>query len=153
MPWSASGLRHAPSPGPYGRGGGALHPAPGHSALEKGRVVIFAAGIGNPYFTTDTRPLCGRPEIEAVMLLKGEKSGVDGVYDADPQVDPTAVRNTSGSSSWSCQPGFGVMDQTAITLCGDHHLPVMVFALPGDDNLRRIVLGEQGVGTLVTEEG
>ncbi len=120
--------------------------------MEKGRVVIFAAGTGNPFVTTDTAGALRALEMEADVLLMA-KNAVDGVYDDDPRKNPAARKFERLSYMEFINRGLGVMDKTAITLCGDHHLPIIVFALPGDDNLRRIVLGEQGVGTLVTEEG
>ncbi|MDE3076933.1 MAG: UMP kinase [Chloroflexota bacterium] len=120
--------------------------------LEKGRVVIFAAGTGNPYVTTDTAGALRAVEIDAEVLLMA-KNKVDGVYDDDPRKNPRAHKLNRLTYMDFINRGLGVMDTTAVTLCMDTHWPILVFALPGDDNLRRIVLGEQGVGTLVTEEG
>jgi uridylate kinase len=118
--------------------------------LEKGRVVIFAAGTGNPYVTTDTAGALRAVEIEAEVLLLA-KNKVDGVYDADPRKVPAARKFDKLTYIEAINKGLEVMDPTAIALCMDNHLPIIVFALPGDDNLRRIVLGEEGRGTLVTD--
>jgi uridylate kinase len=117
--------------------------------LEKGRVVIFAAGTGNPYVTTDTAGALRAMEIEASVLLLA-KNKVDGVYDADPNKVPTAKKLDHLSYMEFMNQGLQVMDGTAITLCMDNQLPIIVFALPGDDNLRRIVRGEDGRGTLIS---
>jgi len=119
--------------------------------LEKGRVVIFAAGTGNPYVTTDTAGALRAVEIEAQVLLLA-KNRVDGVYDADPRKVPTARKFDSLTYIEAINKGLEVMDPTAITLCMDNHLPIIVFALPGDDNLRRIVRGEDGRGTLIADQ-
>jgi uridylate kinase len=116
--------------------------------LEKGRVVIFAAGMGNPYFTTDTPAALRAAEIEAEMLLKGTHEGVDGVYSADPRRDPDAVRYDEVSFMEVLSKELRVMDLTAITFCMDNHLPIHVFDLMGPGNLRRALAGER-VGTLV----
>jgi uridylate kinase len=116
--------------------------------LEKGRVVIFAAGMGNPYFTTDTSAALRAAEIEAEMLLKGTHSGVDGVYNADPKLDPTAVRFDSLSFMEVVQGDLRMMDLTAITFCKDNKLPILVFDLMGPGQLRRALAGEQ-IGTLI----
>jgi uridylate kinase len=116
--------------------------------LEKGRVVIFAAGMGNPYFTTDTPAALRAAEIEAEMLLKGTHEGVDGVYSADPRRDPDAVRFDEVSFMEVLSKELRVMDLTAITFCMDNHLPIHVFDLMGPGNLRRALAGER-VGTLV----
>ena len=116
--------------------------------LEKGRVVIFAAGMGNPYFTTDTPAALRAAEIEAEMLLKGTHEGVDGVYSADPRLDPKAVRYDE-ISFWRCsRKELRVMDLTAITFCKDNNLPILVFDLMGPGNIHRALGGER-VGTLV----
>lgn len=117
--------------------------------MEKGRVVVFAAGTGNPYVTTDTAGALRAMEIDAQALLLA-KNKVDGVYDADPRRVPTAKKFDRLGYMDFMNRGLEVMDGTAITLCMDNHLPIVVFALPGDDNLRRIVKGEQGVGTLIS---
>jgi uridylate kinase len=116
--------------------------------LEKGRVVIFAAGMGNPYFTTDTPAALRAAEIEAQMLLKGTHEGVDGVYSADPRLDPTAVRYDEISFSEVINKELRVMDLTAITFCKDNDLPIHVFDLMGPGNISRALAGER-VGTLV----
>src|SRR5207244_5214478 len=111
--------------------------------MEKGRVVIFAAGTGNPYVTTDTAGALRAVEIEAEVLLLA-KNKVDGVYDADPRKVANAKKFDRLTYIEAINKGLEVMDPTAITLCMDNHLPIIVFALPGEDNLRRIVLGEEG---------
>jgi uridylate kinase len=116
--------------------------------LEKGRVVIFAAGMGNPYFTTDTSAALRAAEIEAEILLKGTHSGVDGVYSADPKLDPVAERYDKLSFMDVVNRDLRVMDMTAITFCKDNGLPVLVFDLMGPGNLRRALAGEQ-IGTLI----
>jgi uridylate kinase len=117
--------------------------------MDKGYVVIFAAGTGNPYVTTDTAGALRAMEIEANVLLLA-KNKVDGVYDADPNKVPTAKKLDHLSYMEFMNQGLQVMDGTAITLCMDNQLPIIVFALPGDDNLRRIVRGEDGRGTLIS---
>jgi uridylate kinase len=117
--------------------------------LEKGRVVIFAAGMGNPYFTTDTPAALRAAEIEAEMLLKGTHEGVDGVYSADPRLDPTAVRYDEISFMEVLSKELRVMDLTAITFCMDNDLPIHVFDLMGPGNIHRALAGER-VGTLVS---
>jgi uridylate kinase len=114
--------------------------------LEKNRVVIFAAGTGNPYFTTDTAAALRAAEVGAEVLLKATK--VDGVYTADPVKDPTAVRFDELSYLDVLNKGLKVMDTTAISLCMDNEIPILVFNLHEQGNLRRAVLGEP-VGTLV----
>ena len=116
--------------------------------LEKGRVVIFAAGMGNPYFTTDTSAALRAAEIEAEILLKGTHSGVDGVYSADPKIDPAATRFDKLSFMDVVYQDLRVMDLTAVTFCKDNGLPVLVFDLMGPGNLRRALAGEQ-IGTLI----
>jgi uridylate kinase len=116
--------------------------------LEKGRVVIFAAGMGNPYFTTDTSAALRAAEIEAEMLLKGTHSGVDGVYSADPKLDPSALRYDTLEFMEVVSRDLRVMDLTAITFCKDNHLPVLVFDLMGPGNLRRALAGDE-IGTLI----
>jgi uridylate kinase len=116
--------------------------------FEKGRVVIFAAGTGNPYFSTDTAAALRAMEIKADIILKGTK--VDGIYDADPMTHPDARRFDSLSYLDVLQKGLKVMDTTAISLCMDNGLPIIVYNLKQKGNLRRIVTGEQ-VGTLVKE--
>jgi uridylate kinase len=116
--------------------------------LEKGRVVIFAAGTGSPFFTTDTTAALRAVEIEAEVLLKGTHGGVDGVYTADPRQDPDAVKLDEVSYIEVINRGLRVMDSTAITHCMENGLPVVVFDLMGEGNLRRLLAGE-AIGTLV----
>jgi uridylate kinase len=114
--------------------------------LEKGRVVIFAAGTGNPYFTTDTAAALRAMEIKAEVILKGTK--VDGVYTADPMLDPHATKYPTISYLQVLGKQLKVMDATAISLCMDNKLPIVVFDLRGAGNIRRVVLGD-AVGTIV----
>jgi uridylate kinase len=114
--------------------------------LEKGRVVIFAAGTGNPYFTTDTAAALRAMEIGADVIMKGTK--VDGVYSADPVKNPDAVKYSSLSYLDVLKKGLGVMDSTAISLCMDNDLPIVVFSLMGKGNIRKIIEGKK-IGTLV----
>ena len=114
--------------------------------LEKGRVVIFAAGTGNPYFTTDTAAALRAMEIGAGLIMKGTK--VDGVYSADPLKDPHAVKFSSLTYIDVLKKGLGVMDSTAISLCMDNNLPIVVFNLRGKGNIRKIIEGKK-IGTLV----
>ncbi len=116
--------------------------------LEKGRVVIFAAGMGNPFFTTDTPAALRAAEIEAQMLLKGTHEGVDGVYSADPRLDPSAERYDEVSFMEVIRKELRIMDLTAITFCMDNNLPIHVFDLMGPGNIHRALAGER-VGTLV----
>jgi uridylate kinase len=116
--------------------------------MEKGRVVIFAAGIGNPYFSTDTAAALRAMEIKAEIILKATK--VDGIYDADPVKNPKAKRFDRLTYLEVLQKGLKVMDTTAISLCMDNHLPIIVYDLKRKGNLRRLVLGER-IGTLVKE--
>lgn len=116
--------------------------------LEKGRVVIFAAGMGNPYFTTDTPAALRAAEIEAEVILKGTHSGVDGVYSADPRLEPTATRYTEVSFMEIISGDLRVMDLTAITFCKDNNLPILVFDLMAEGNIRGALAGEQ-IGTLI----
>jgi uridylate kinase len=116
--------------------------------LEKGRVVIFAAGMGNPYFTTDTPAALRAAEIEAEVILKGTHSGVDGVYSADPRLEPTATRYTEVSFMDIIARDLRVMDLTAITFCKDNDLPILVFDLMTEGNIRGALAGEQ-IGTLI----
>jgi len=115
--------------------------------LEKGRIVLFAAGTGNPYFTTDTAAALRAMEIRADVLLKGTK--VDGVFTSDPMDDPTATRLDHISHRQVIEQELKVMDATAISLCMDNGMPIVVFNLRTSGNLRRAVLGEP-VGSLVT---
>ena len=116
--------------------------------LEKGRVVIIAAGTGNPYFTTDTAAALRAAEIEAQAILKGTHSGVDGIYTADPKLDPTATRYDVVSYFEVLSKGLKVMDSTAITFCMDNHLPIVVFDISTPGTLRCVLEGRP-VGTLV----
>ncbi|MFD1141269.1 UMP kinase [Larkinella insperata] len=115
--------------------------------LEKGRVVIFGAGTGNPYFTTDTTASLRAIEIEADVVLKGTK--VDGVYTADPFKDKTATRYTTISFQDVYEKKLNVMDLTAFTLCKENNLPIIVFDMNRSNNLVRLVEGED-IGTLIT---
>jgi uridylate kinase len=115
--------------------------------LEKGRVAVFAAGTGNPYFTTDTAAALRAMEIKAEVILKATK--VDGIYNADPVKVPDAVRYDRVSYLQVLQERLQVMDATAISLCMDNKLPIVVFNLKVPGNIRRVVMGES-VGTAVT---
>ena len=115
--------------------------------LEKGRVVLFAAGTGNPYFTTDTAAALRAMEMKADVILKATK--VDGIYTADPMLDPHATRYDQISYIKVLEQGLKVMDATAISLCMDNKLPIVVFNLRTSGNLKRVVSGEP-VGTTVT---
>jgi uridylate kinase len=115
--------------------------------LEKGRVVIFGAGTGNPYFTTDTTASLRAIEVEADVVLKGTR--VDGVYTADPFKDKTATRYTTITFQDVYEKKLSVMDLTAFTLCKENNLPIIVFDMNRPDNLIRLVEGED-VGTLIT---
>jgi uridylate kinase len=117
--------------------------------LEKGRVVIFAAGMGNPYFTTDTPAALRAAEIEAQAIMKGTHSGVDGVYSADPKVDGTAVRFDQISFKEVISRDLKIMDLTAVTFCKDNGLPILVFDLMSAGNIGRALAGEP-IGTLIT---
>ncbi len=114
--------------------------------LEKGRIVIFGAGTGNPYFTTDTAASLRAIEIEADVIIKGTR--VDGIYSADPEKDPTATRFDEIRFSQVYEMGLEVMDMTAITLCQENKLPIVVFDMNKPGNLSRLLNGEK-VGTLV----
>jgi uridylate kinase len=114
--------------------------------LEKGRVVVFAAGTGNPYFTTDTAAALRAMEMKADVILKGTK--VDGIYTADPMTDPAATKYDQISYLQVLERGLKVMDATAISLCMDNKLPIVVFNLRTSGNLRRVIMGEP-VGTTV----
>ncbi len=117
--------------------------------LEKGRVVIFAGGTGNPYFTTDTTAALRAAEIEADIMFKGTHGGVDGVYSADPRTDPDAVRLDSVTFAEVLAKELRVMDLTAITLCKENAMPVCVFDVLAPGNIRRALAGEP-IGTLVS---
>jgi uridylate kinase len=115
--------------------------------LEKGRVVIFAAGTGNPFFSTDTTAALRAAEIEADVILMA-KNNVDGVYSADPTRDPRAVKYETLTYLDMLNQGLGVMDSTASTLCMDNDIPLIVFNICKEGNIRRAVMGEQ-IGTVV----
>jgi len=117
--------------------------------LEKGRIVILAGGTGNPFFTTDTAAALRAAEISAQAILKGTHSGVDGVYTADPKLDPTATKFSSISYLDVINKGLKVMDSTAITFCRDNNLPIVVFDLLQKGNIEAILAGEE-IGTLVS---
>jgi uridylate kinase len=114
--------------------------------MEKGRVVIFAAGTGNPYFTTDTAAALRAMEMKAEVILKATK--VDGIYSADPVTDPTATRFDRISYLEVLEKRLKVMDATAISLCMDNHLPIIVFNLRTPGNMKRAIMGEP-IGTTV----
>jgi len=114
--------------------------------LEKGRVVIFGAGTGNPYFTTDTAGSLRAIEIQAEVILKGTR--VDGIYSADPEKDPNAIKYNRISFAECINNNLKVMDMTAFTLCMENELPIIVFDMNKPGNLLRVVAGEK-VGTLV----
>jgi uridylate kinase len=114
--------------------------------LEKGRVVVFAAGTGNPYFTTDTAAALRAMEIKADVILKGTK--VDGIYTADPMLDKTATKYDDISYLMVLERQLKVMDATAISLCMDNKLPIVVFNLKTPGNVRRVIMGD-AVGTTV----
>lgn len=114
--------------------------------LEKNRVVIFGAGSGNPFFTTDTTAALRAAEISADVVFKATK--VDGVYDADPKINPQARRYQTLNYSHVLTQDLKVMDSTAISLCKDNNIPIIVFDLSRSGNIRRAVMGEQ-IGTLV----
>jgi uridylate kinase len=116
--------------------------------LEKGRVVIFAGGTGNPFFTTDTTAALRAAEIDAEAILKGTHSGVDGVYTADPKQDPAATRYDEISYIEVINLGLKVMDSTAITFCMDNRIPIVVFDVLAKGNVRSVLEGRR-VGTLV----
>ncbi|MCH2170068.1 UMP kinase [Myxococcota bacterium] len=118
--------------------------------LEKGRVVVFAAGTGNPYFSTDTAAALRAAEIDAEVILMA-KHGVDGVYDADPKLEPQAVRYETLSFDEAIRKNLRVMDQTALALCRENDLPIIVFDTGVPGNILRVAAGEQ-VGTRVGKE-
>jgi len=117
--------------------------------LEKGRVVVFAGGTGNPYFSTDTAAALRAAEIHADVILMG-KNGVDGVYSADPKLDRNAVRYERVRFDEALQKNLRVMDQTALALCRENKTPIIVFDISRPGNLRRVAAGEE-VGTRVEE--
>lgn len=114
--------------------------------LEKGRIVIFGAGIGNPYFTTDSTASLRAIEIESDVVLKGTR--VDGVYTADPEKDPTATKYSQLTFQEAYEKGLSIMDMTAFTLCMENNLPIIVFDMNKPGNLHSIVEGAE-VGTLI----
>ncbi len=114
--------------------------------LEKGRVVIFGAGTGNPYFTTDTAASLRAIEIEANVILKGTR--VDGIYTADPEKDKTATKYETISFDEVYEKGLNVMDMTAFTLCNENKLPIIVFDMNKEGNLAKLISGDK-IGTLV----
>ena len=115
--------------------------------MEKERVVIFAAGTGNPYFSTDTTAALRAAEIEADAILMAKK-GVDGVYDSDPRTNPDAKKFDRLNYLDVIQKKLAVMDSTAISLCMDNNIPIIVFNIDGEDNIYRVALGEE-IGTVV----
>lgn len=115
--------------------------------LEKGRVVIFGAGTGNPYFTTDTAATLRAIEVGADVILKGTR--VDGIYSADPEKDKNAVKYDKISFTEVYEKGLNVMDLTAFTLCNENKLPIVVFDMNKPGNLADVVVGKESVGTLV----
>lgn len=117
--------------------------------LEKNRVVIFAAGIGNPYFSTDTTAALRAAEVEADVILMG-KNNVDGVYSADPKVDPNAKKYDRLTYIQLLQEGLQVMDSTASSFCMDNNIPLKVFSIMEEGNIKRAVQGED-IGTIITK--
>ena len=117
--------------------------------LEKGRVVILAAGLGDPFFTTDTPAAVRAAELNAEAVLKGTHSGVDGIYTADPRKDPDATRLDEITYMDALNRGLNVMDTTALTFCMDNSLPIVVFDVLAGGNLRRVLMGDEQIGTLV----
>ena len=115
--------------------------------LEKGRVAIFAAGIGNPYFSTDTTAALRAKEIGAEAILMG-KNGVDGVYSSDPKVDSTATKYDKLSYMDIMNKGLTIMDSTAITFCMDNHLPIIVFSIDDAENIVKVV-SDSNLGTII----
>lgn len=116
--------------------------------LEKQRIVIFAAGTGNPYFTTDSAAALRALEVEAEVILKGTR--VDGIYTADPLKDPNAIKYDKITFQEVLEKGLKVMDSSAISLCKDNDLPIMVFNMQKSENIVRAVCGDLTIGTLVT---
>lgn len=115
--------------------------------LEKGRVVIFGAGTGNPYFTTDTAASLRAIEIEAEVILKGTR--VDGIYDSDPEQNPDAVKYETITGDQVLEKRLNVMDLTAFTLCRDNQTPIIVFNMNVPQNLKKVVCSEESIGTTV----
>ena len=118
-----------------------------HEAFERGEIVIFTFGTGNPYFTTDTASALRAVEMDAEVLLKGTR--VDGVYTADPEKDKTAVKYETLTFDEAYSKGLNVMDLTSFTMCKENNLPVIVFDMNKDGNLKKLLAGEK-IGTLVT---
>lgn len=116
--------------------------------LEKGRVVIFGAGTGNPYFTTDTAAALRATEIEADVILKGTR--VDGIYDSDPEKNPKAKKFDKLSFGDALKKKLSIMDLTAFTLCQENHLPIIVFDVNKKGNLKKVLDGKK-IGTVVTD--
>lgn len=116
------------------------------SHLSKGRVIIFSAGTGNPYFTTDSAAALRASEIGADAILKGTR--VDGIYSADPEKDPNATKFDSISFDQVIKSGLSIMDMTAFTMCSENNMPIIVFDIAKSNNLKRILEGER-IGTLV----
>ena len=114
--------------------------------LEKKRIVLFAAGTGSPYFTTDTAAVLRAIEIESDVVLKGTR--VDGIYNADPEKDPNAVKFESVTFQEVLEKNLRVMDQTAFALCKENKLPIIVFNLNEKGNLKKVIMGEN-IGTIV----
>ncbi len=117
--------------------------------LEKGRVVIFAAGTGSPFFSTDTTAALRAAEVAAEVILLAKK--VDGVYSADPSVDPNAIKYDKLTFNQVIDQRLGVMDQTAATMCMENNIPLVVFALEGKDNIKKALQGEV-TGTIIKEK-
>lgn len=117
--------------------------------LEKGRVVIFACGTGNPFFSTDTTAALRAAEIDADVILLAKK--VDGVYDSDPNINPDATKFDALSYIDVLNRGLGVMDSTATSLCMDNDIPILVFGLSDPENIKRAVMGEE-IGTIVNKQ-
>jgi len=115
--------------------------------LDKGRVVIFGAGTGNPYFTTDTAASLRAIEVEADVILKGTR--VDGIYTADPEKDPTATKYDTITFKEVYAKGLNIMDMTAFTLCNENKLPIVVFDMDTPGNLKKVIAQESNIGTLV----
>jgi len=115
--------------------------------LEKGRVVIFGAGTGNPFFTTDTAASLRAIEVEADVILKGTR--VDGIYTADPEKDSSAVKYDSITFDEVYKKGLNVMDMTAFTLCKENKLPIIVFDMDTPGNLKKVIAQEENIGTVV----
>jgi len=117
--------------------------------LEKGRVVIFSAGTGNPYFTTDSAAALRANEIDANVILKGTR--VDGIYSEDPEKNPNAKKYDAISFDTAISENLKVMDMTAFTLCRENNLPIVVFDINEKYNLYKVIKGQEGLGTLVKD--